>query len=98
MTLRRQLQCQLPVEIIHFGPGELPASELLSLLQSLNTTSSNSSSADAAGHLYITDALRSPAMSILGVHHKQLKEWKGFPAKAFALAFATRFQQVWCLM
>lgn len=97
LTLRRHLQCQLPVEIVHFGPEELPPSELLSLLQSLNSTSSNSSSADASDHIYITDALQTSLQSNVGVHHKQLKEWKGFPAKAFALAFATRFQQL-CAM
>lgn len=93
MTLRQHMQSQLPVEIVHFGQSELPPANLLSILQSLNKTSNNSTDW-SGGRIYITDALHSSVQSRVGAHHKQYSDWKGFPAKPFALAYATRFQQV----
>jgi hypothetical protein len=94
MMLRRHLRSSLPVEIVHYGDAELPK-ELLPILQELNSSSaSNSNGAAASGPVYVTDALQAAPLSQLAAHHKPLKEVKSFPAKVYALAYATRFQQV----
>jgi hypothetical protein len=97
MMLRRHLRSSLPVEIVHFGDAEL-SKDLLPILQELNSSSTNSSEAAAkgwaSGPVYVTDALQAAPLSQLAAHHKPLKEVKSFPAKVYALAYATRFQQV----
>jgi hypothetical protein len=98
MMLRRHLRSSLPVEIVHYGESEL-SKEVLPILQELNSSSSaNSSEATAKGWafgpVYVTDALKSAPLSQLAAHHKPLKEIKSFPAKVYALVYATRFQQV----
>jgi hypothetical protein len=77
---------------VHYGAAELPK-ELLPILQELNSSSS-SSDAVASGPVYVTDALQAAPLSQLAALHKPLKEIKSFPAKVYALAYATRFQQV----
>jgi hypothetical protein len=78
---------------VHYGAAELPK-ELVPILQELNSSSTNSSGAVASGPVYVTDALQAAPLSQLADLHKPLKEIKSFPAKVYALAYATRFQQV----
>ncbi|KAF6257991.1 mannosyltransferase putative-domain-containing protein [Scenedesmus sp. NREL 46B-D3] len=97
MMLRRHLRSSLPVEIVHFGDAEL-SKDLLPLLQELNSSSTNSSEAAAkgwaSGPVYVTDAMQAAPLSLLAPPHRPLKEVKSFPAKVYALTYATRFQQV----
>jgi hypothetical protein len=98
MMLRRHLRSSLPVEIVHYGESEL-SKEVLPILQELNSSSSANSSEAAAkgwafGPVYVTDGLQAAPLSQLAPHHKPLTEIRSFPAKVYALTYATRFQQV----
>lgn len=96
MVLRRALRSSLPVEIVHYGAKERPA-EVVEILQAMNGSSYGSSEAGQAwtpGPVYVTDAYEAAPPHKLGWHHKETKEVKSFPAKVYALAFVTRFQQV----
>uniref|UniRef100_A0A383VCU0 Uncharacterized protein n=1 Tax=Tetradesmus obliquus TaxID=3088 RepID=A0A383VCU0_TETOB len=95
MMLRRHLRSSLPVEIVHYGESEL-SKEVLPILQELNSSSSSEAAAKgwASGPVFVTDALQAAPLSQLAAHHKPLKEIRSFPAKVYALTYATRFQQV----
>eukprot|EP00882_Tetradesmus_deserticola_P012944 GHRQ01013721.1.p1 GENE.GHRQ01013721.1~~GHRQ01013721.1.p1 ORF type:complete len:212 (+),score=51.20 GHRQ01013721.1:401-1036(+) len=96
VMLRRHLRSSLPVEIVHYGEAEL-SKDLLPILQELNSSQISPEAAAkgwVSGPVYVTDALQAAPPSQLAPVHKRLKEIKSFPAKVYALTYATRFQQV----
>lgn len=100
-VLRHHLHSTVPVEIIHYGPKELPPPELLTYIASFNGTedenNSHDSTGDAAvrGPVFMTDALAAAPPDKVAAVHRQLPEGiKSFPAKVYALTHATRFRKV----
>jgi hypothetical protein len=91
-VLRTHLRSSVPVEIVHYGPKELPSPEILAYIASFNSSSSNGS---MLAPVYITDALAAAPPEVAAPHHRKLPEgFKSFPAKVYALTHVTRFQQV----
>lgn len=98
-VLRGVIRSTVPVEIVHFGPKELPPHEILDFISSLNNTAAAgggaSTSRFTSGPVYITDALASAPPNLTAGHHRTLPEGiKGFAAKVYAVTHATRFKQV----
>lgn len=100
-VLRRHLNCSLPVEIVHFGPGERHE-KLLAMIQRDFTVASDGGGAPGAAAggeagappIYITDALDERFAEFALAEHQRPVEPGSFAAKAYALAWVTRFQEV----
>jgi hypothetical protein len=103
-VIRGHLRSSIPVEIVHYGPNELPPKEILDFIAAYNSSSSSSSSGDATnsseargvlGPVFITDALAVAPPEKAAAQHRKLPEGiKSFPAKVYALTHVTRFKQV----
>lgn len=102
-VLRGHLRSSIPVEIVHYGPKELPAQEILQYISMFNGTgdaavdaaASNSTATGVLGPVFITDALAAAPPETAAATHRKLPEgFKSFPAKVYALTYVTRFKQV----